>query len=227
MDNKYAYIAKLVAKTGFSFLKINILGQLAINFFAALSVIFILIQSTKDSAYLGGPIHYDGNMALIQLFSMRPIGTSIVMLSLFICPYLFFTLGSKYLLSKTIHQILNDKGEKILYPLIEKIIDKIKMQNPDLFNKGEDFVKLKLKMLLEVEQSDENKWIKKIVKYGLKKIDLSEVDFNNTDNKSTASILNDKIITKLKAISKPSRSFFWIILSVNFLIFILIVTKAI
>jgi hypothetical protein len=149
------------------------------------------------------------------------------MLSLFICPYLLFTLGSKYLLSKTIHQILNDKGEKILYPLIEKIIDKIKMQNPDLFNKGEDFVKLKLKMLLEVEQSDENKWIKKIVKYGLKKIELSEVDFNNTDNKSTASILNDKIITKLKAISKPSRSFFWIILSVNFLIFILIVTKTI
>jgi hypothetical protein len=227
MDDKYAYIAKLVAKTGFSFLKINILGQLAINFFTAISLIFVIIQSTGNSTFLGGPIHYSGEMAVIQLFSMRPIGTSIVMLSLFICPYLLFTLGSKYLLSKTIHQILNDKGEKILYPLIEKIIDKIKMQNPDLFNKGEDFVKLKLKMLLEVEQSDENKWIKKIVKYGLKKIELSEVDFNNTDNKSTASILNDKIITKLKAISKPSRSFFWIILSVNFLIFILIVTKTI
>ena len=156
MDNNYTYIAKLVAKTGFSFLKINILGQLAINFFAALSVIFILIQSTKDATYLGGPIHYDGNMALIQLFAIRPIGTGIVMLSLFICPYLLFTLGSKYLLSKTIHQILNDKGEKILYPLLEKIIDKIKMQNPDLFNKGEDFVKLKLKMLFEVELSDEN-----------------------------------------------------------------------
>lgn len=227
MDNKYAYIAKLVAKTGFSFLKINILGQLAINFFAILSVLFIVIQSGDESAYLGGPIHYGGKMAFIVLFAIRPIGTSIVMLSLFICPYLLSTLGSKYLISKTIHQILNDKGDKIFYPLIEKIIDKIKMQNPDLFSNGEDFVKLKLKMLLELQQSDENKWIKKIVKYGLKKIDLSDVDFNNTDNKSTATILNDKIITKLKATSKPSRSFFWIILSVNFLIFILIVTKAI
>jgi len=83
-----------------------------------------------------------------------------------------------------------------------------------------------LKILQEIRDSKENKWLKKIIIYGFKKVELDEIDFKN-ENVSFTEILKGKIIDKLEDISQPSRLFFYLILGWQALILLLTVFKVI
>jgi len=220
MNDNLKYTAKLFGSATFSFIKINILGQLLFAFIGVITLCTIVYQSGN------GMGHITGSAIIMLLFALRPIGFSLTVLSLIAIPFLLFSLGNKYILSKTIHKLLSDKGEVLLFPIIDKVLNKIKSNQPDLLKKGTDTAKLKLKLIQEIKDSSDNKWLKKIIIYGFQKVSLDEVDFKD-ENVSFTEIIKDKIITGLKNVSEPSRKFFWIILGLDILLFILIYTQII
>ena len=223
MNDNFKYIAKLVSRSAFSFLKINILGQILVAIIAVISIIIIVNQSF-GSGQGGGPVHVNGIAIVTFLFALRPIGFSLVVLSAIASPFLLFSLGNKYIISKTINRLISDKGENILFPIIDKVLNKIKSNQPELFQKGADKMKLKLKLLQEIKDSNDNKWLKKIILYAFKKIDLNEVDFKD-ENVSFSDIIKNKIIDSLKNVSKPNRNFFWIIIGLQVTVLVLIIFR--
>ncbi|MFH6994007.1 hypothetical protein [Flavobacterium sp. FlaQc-48] len=220
MNDNLKYATKLFGSATFSFIKINIIGQLFLIFISIISLCTIIYQSGTGTG------HANGSAILLLLFALRPIGYTLTVVSIFAVPFLLFSLGNKYIISKTINRLLSDKGEVLLFPIIDKVLSKIKSNQPELLKTGADKTKLKLKLLQEIRDSKENKWLKKIILYGFKKVNLDDVDFRD-ENVSFSDIIKTKIITGLKNISKPSRNFFWIILGVQITIMILIIFQII
>lgn len=220
MNDNFKYATKLFGSATFTFFKINILGQLLFCVIAVLTLGTIIYQSGH------GMGHVNGSAAILLLFALRPIGFSLAVLSIFTIPFLLFSLGNKYIISKIINKLLSDKGEILLYPIIDKVLDKIKLNQPDLLKQGADKTKLQLKLIQEIRDSNDNKWLKKIIIYGFKKVSLNDIDFKD-ENVSFSDIIKDKIITGLKNVSKPSRNFFWIILGIQITLIILIITQVI
>ena len=213
------YVAKLLSRATLSFLKINIAGQISIALFGVATICIIIFQTFKSG---GGPVHTGGEAAVLVLLMVRPISFGLTILSAFGAPFLLFTLGNKYVMTRTINRLISDKGEQLLFPIIDRILNKVKANQPQLFQKGADKTKLQLKILQEIRDSKENKWFKKIIAFGFKKVELSEVDFRD-ENISFTEIIKDKIIDKLKGISAPSRLFFYLILGWQALILVLTV----
>jgi hypothetical protein len=220
MIDNFKYATKLFGTASFSFLKINIIGQLLLVFIEIASLFVIIYQSSAGTA------HTNGIAVIMVLFALRPIGFSLTILSLFIVPFLLFSLGNKYVISKTINKLLSDKGEIMLFPIIDKVLSKIKSNQPDLLKKGTETTKLKLKLIQEIRDSKDNKWLKRIIIYGFKKVNLDDVDFQD-ENVSFSEIIKNKIITGLKNVSQPGRNFFWIILGIELTILILIIMQVI
>ena len=221
MNDNLKYVTKLFSSATFSLFKINILGQLLIAFITVTSLITIIYQSSGT-----GMGHVNGLAIITFLLAIRPIGFGLTLLSLFIIPFLLFSFGNKYVMTKTINKLISDKGEVLLFPIIDKILNRVKEKQPELLKTGADKAMLQLKLIQAFKDSNENKWLKKILIYGLKKIKLDEVDFKD-ENVSFSEIIKDKIITALKNISEPSRNFFWIILGIEITLLILISFKII
>ena len=221
MNDNLKYVTKLFSSATFSLFKINILGQLLIALITVTSLITIIYQSSGT-----GMGHVNGLAIITFLLAIRPIGFGLTLLSLFIIPFLLFSFGNKYVMSKTINKLISDKGEVLLFPIIDKILNRVKEKQPELLKTGADKAMLQLKLIQAFKDSNENKWLKKILIYGLKKIKLDEVDFKD-ENVSFSEIIKDKIITALKNISEPSRNFFWIILGIEITLLILISFKII
>jgi len=221
MNDNLKYVTKLFSSATFSLFKINILGQLLIALITVTSLITIIYQSSGT-----GMGHVNGLAIITFLLAIRPIGFGLTLLSLFIIPFLLFSFGNKYVMSKTINKLISDKGEVLLFPIIDKILNRVKEKQPELLKTGADKAMLQLKLVQAFKDSNENKWLKKILVYGLKKIKLDEVDFKD-ENVSFSEIIKDKIITALKNISEPSRNFFWIILGIEITLLILISFKII
>ena len=131
-----------------------------------------------------------------------------------------------YIITKLINRLINDKGENILFPLLDKVLNKLQEKQPALFAKGSDKVLLKLKMVQEIKESTENKWFKRIILFALKKVHLSELDLAD-ENRSFNDVVKKSTLTVLKSITEPSRSFFWIICSAQVLVFLLIILRVI
>jgi len=223
ISDEVKYAAKLLSRATLSFLKINLVGQIAIAILCIITIVVIISQTFNSG---GGPVHTNGQAAIVVLFLARPISFGLSVLSIFGAPFLLFTLGNKYVMARTINRLIADKGEQILFPIIDRILNKIKANQPQLMQSGVDKTKLRLKVLQEIRDSKENKWFKKIIAFGFKKVELNEIDFRN-ENVSFTEILKNKIIDKLKDISEPSRLFFYLILGWQTLILLLTVFKVI
>ncbi|OXA87651.1 hypothetical protein [Flavobacterium hercynium] len=224
MNDNLKYATKLFGSATFSFLKINILGQLVLGLLSLISILTIVFQLSGQSG--GGPAHAGGGAGILFLFMIRPIGFPVVFLAMLIIPFALFSLGNKYILSKTINKLLSDKGETILFPIIDKVLNKLKSKQPDLLKQGTDKTKLKLKVIQEIRDTNDNKWLKKIIIYGFEKVSLDDVDFTDK-NVSFTDIIKNKMITGLKNVTEPSRNFFWIMLGIQITILVLISTKII
>lgn len=223
ITDEFKYVAKLLSRATLSFLKINLIGQISIAVLCIITMVVIVSQTFNNG---GGPVHTNGEAAIVVLFLARPISFGLTVLSILGAPFLLFTLGNKYVMFRTINRLISDKGEQLLFPIIDRILNKIKTNQPQLMQSGVDKTKLQLKVLQEIRDSKENKWFKKIIAYGFKKVELDEIDFKD-ENVSFTEIVKNKIIDKLKDISEPSRLFFYLILGWQALILFLTVLKVI
>jgi hypothetical protein len=220
MKENLQYTAKLAGSAALSFLKINVLGQLLIGICSTAILVTLLFQSVDGGA------HADAHTGVILIFFSRPIASILALIAIIASPILLFVLGNKYIISKLIHKLISDKGENMLFPLLDKVLNKLQEKQPALFAKGSDKALLKLKMIQEIKESTENKWFKRIILFALNKVHLSELDLAD-ENMSFNDVVKKSTLTVLKSITEPSRSFFWIICGAQVLVFLLIILRVI
>lgn len=217
MKENFKYFAKLSGIAIASFLKINILAV-----FSTVIVIiieFFLLTKNIDAGHSG---HASAIPFLILTFFARPFGSVLWYLTCICSPFLFFALGNKYIISKLSHKLITDKSESLINPLLERIFKKFQTKQPEILKNTGDFSLNKLKIIQEIKNDKtENKWMRKIIVFGMKKIKLDDVDFNK-ENQNFYDIIKEKTLQSLKDISEPSRKLIWIAIAIQWAILIFI-----
>lgn len=204
MIENIKYIAKLSTIAIFTYLKINILAV-----FSTVMVViieFFLLTKDIDAGHSG---HVSAIPFLVMTFLSRPIGSILWYLTCFCSPILFFSLGNKYILSKLAHNVISDKSESLIHPLLERILNKFQAKQPKILKNAGDFSVNKLKIIQDIQNDkSENKWLRKIIVFGMKKISLDDVDFSK-ENQNFFDIIREKTVQSLKDLSEPSRKMIW------------------
>lgn len=197
MKEQVKYFAKITSVAVFSFIKINLLGS--VNTLICCTIgSFLLLANVGHAAHTNS-----GALILLVFFTSNPLGTTLLML-IFLAPILYIILGNKYILSKVIHSLIKDKSESTITPLLDTILTKFKDNQPDGLKKGADLGLAKIKLLDQVKSETDNKWLKKVLSFGLKKIKLDDVDLSQ-DNIDLKDIIKTKTITALHNSTEPSR----------------------
>lgn len=217
MKENLKYIAKLSTTAIISFLKINILATFSTIIVGIIG--FFLLTKNINAGNSG---HASPFPFLLMTFLAHPLGSILWYLICIGSPFLFFALGNKYILQKLANKVITDKSESLINPLLERILQKFKTKQPEVLKNAGNFSLNKLKLIQEIKNDQsENKWLRKIIVFGMKKIKLDDVDFNQ-ENQNFFDIIKVKTIQSLKNISKPSRKLIWITIAIQWIILIFI-----
>ncbi|WP_326983294.1 hypothetical protein VUJ46_01730 [Chryseobacterium sp. MYb264] len=217
MKENFKYIATLSAVAISSFLKINLLGAFSTVFLVVVE--FILLTRNIDAGHSG---HAGAAPFLVMVFLARPVGSILWLITCFASPFLFFTLGNQYIISKLANRLILDKSESIISPVLDKILSVIQKKQPQVMRNTGDFTLNKLKVINAIRNDkSENKWLKKIIIFGMQKIKMDDIDFNQ-ENLNFYEIIKIKTIQSLNELSEPSRNLIWLTLGIQWLIFLFI-----
>ncbi|RQO30227.1 hypothetical protein DBR32_11660 [Taibaiella sp. KBW10] len=205
MKENLKYMARLTAMAAGTWIKIS-------GFFGSISVISVflgLFFLLKDGS-AGSSAHVSAAPALILMFLQKPIG-SLLWILLLVCVYLVMVFCGKYVITKLINRIVQDKSETVILPVLDKIISKSKALQPELMKQGVDKTMLKVQMIHQIKETSENKWVKRILTFAFKKIALDDIDFNQ-DKIQIDELIKTKVTHLLYNITEASKTPFWIIL---------------
>jgi len=131
MKEKMKYLAKLSLTGVYSFLKIALLGTLSTILVTTIEFI-ILAKSLGQAGHMGG------TAAFLIIFLVRPAGAILWYLTCLGSPFLIFMVGNKYSLTKVIKQLVRDKSEGFLYPVLDKLLLKFRTNQPVLIRNTAD-----------------------------------------------------------------------------------------
>ena len=217
MKENLIYFAKLSGTAISSFLKINILAV-----FSTVLVVIIEFYLLSKNVNAGSSAHTSAIPFLAMMFAFRPIGSILWYITCLASPFLFFTLGNKYIITKLANKLITDKSESLINPLLDKVINKFQSKQPNVVKNAGDFSINKLKIIQDIkDDSSENKWLRKIIVFGMKKINLDDVDFNQ-ENQNFFDIIKLKTYQSLKNISEPSRKSILIVFGIQWAIVLFI-----
>ena len=159
---------------------------------------------------------------LTMTFFARPTGSILWYLTCICSPFIFFTLGNKYIISKLSNKLITDKSESLINPILEKVFQKFETKQPEILKNTGDFTLSRLKLIQEIKNDQtENKWLRKIIVFGMKKIKLDDVDFNH-ENHNFYDIVKAKTIQSLKDITEPNRNLIWTTIATQWAILLFI-----
>lgn len=208
MTENLKYFSKLSLSGIISFLKINILGSISTVVVAIIG--FIILTKNINAGSSG---HVSAIPFLIMTFASRPIGSILWYIIVLGSPFLFFALGNKYVLTKLANKIIVDKSDTLINPALDKLLNKFKAKQPDTVKSVADYSMTKLKLIENIKKDEtENKWLKRIIIFGMKKVKMDDVDFNK-EGQNFYDILKLKTIETLKNISEPNKNILWLCLA--------------
>lgn len=213
MTENIKYFSKLSLSGAISFLKINFLGSIST---VAVAIIGFIILTKNINAGSSG--HVSAIPFLIMTFASRPIGSILWYILVLGSPFLFFALGNKYVLTKLANKIIVDKSETLINPALDKLLNKFKTNQPNSVKTVADYSMTKLKLIESIKKDEtENKWLKKIIVFGMKKVKMDDVDFNK-EGQNFHDILKLKTVETLKNISEPNKNILWLCLAAQWFI---------
>ncbi len=213
LKNNVKYFAKLSGFFALKFLMYYIIGII-------LTIIFLIVGLYLLTQTVGNTGHSGAHLFIIATISAKPITGTLFYLTFILSPYLLFTLSIKIAISYVINKILNDRSEDLIISIIDKLFDKFRKIQPKVLQNSADYTLVKLKMIQDIKRSNENKIIKRILMFGLKKITFDDIDFTS-ENLSFYDILKRKLIEKLHELSEPSTKLFWIFIGFQVILLLL------
>jgi hypothetical protein len=217
MNERLKYIAKLSLSALLSFLKIYILTTLSTVLVAIIG--FILIAKNID---VGTSARVSIIPFLIVVFTTKTMSAILWCLVFFGSPFLFFALANKYVLLKLSNKVITDKSDDVILPILEKAIQKFQEKKPVVLKNLEEYSLHKMKLIQEIRENPaENKWLKRVVVFALKKVRLDDIDFSD-EQLDFFDIIKIKTIQFLQNITKPKRSMIWIPILIQWAILVFI-----
>ncbi|WP_300675580.1 hypothetical protein [Soonwooa sp.] len=213
MKEKLKYIAKISSIGVFNFLKVNTLG--AFSTIISCIIGFFMIGSSIDAGHTG---HAGVVPFLVITFITRPISSVLWLVSAFVSPYLFFALANKYALMKVANRFVKDHSDEYIKQVLDKIINMVLADN-SFASKGADYAMLKLKMLDQLKQEQENKWLKRIIAFGIKKINLDDIDFQDK-TLTPKVVISNKILAAIENFTDASLKPTWILIGIQWLLLV-------
>ncbi|MPT32326.1 MAG: hypothetical protein E2600_11815 [Chryseobacterium sp.] len=217
MNENLKYIAKLSASAASSFLKINILGA-----FSTVIVIILEFTILIKGIDAGHSAHASAIPFLLMMFFARPVGSVLWYLTCLASPYVFFLFGNQYIISKITNKVITDKSESLIIPILDRVLNKFQAKQPNVLRNTGDYSMNKLKIIQAIRNDkSENKWLRKIIVFGMKKVKMDGIDFTQ-ENLNFYDIIKVKTIQTLKNISEPSRNMIWITIGAQWAILLFI-----
>ncbi|MFC6266885.1 hypothetical protein [Frigoriflavimonas asaccharolytica] len=216
-NENFKYFAKLSGSAFASFVKINILAS--VSTVLVFIIEFFLLSKDIDAGSSG---HASASPFLVTMFLSRPIGSILWYISAIVSPILFFSLGNKYIISKIANKLITDKSEKLLNPLLDRILAKFQEKQTETVRNSGDFALAQLRIIHGLKNAkNENKWLRRVLVFGLKKIKLDDVDFSD-QNQNFAEIIKVKTHLGLQDISAPDRKIILIPIACQWIILLFI-----
>ncbi len=207
MNTHLSYIKKLTilaTKTLFKYYLLAILSTL-IYLIAG----YLLLKSNSEGTF----------------FSMtgqaETIGKFLWLIGLILLPILLFLFSNKYVFSTVASKVIEEKQHDLIVPALDKVLLVFQSNQPDLIQNAGDYTFAKLRLINDVKNTRiENPWIKRIVVFGLNKIQFDSLDLDN--NNSFYDIVKAKFIAVLEMLTASDNRPFWICIALQGLIILLI-----
>lgn len=200
-----------------SLLKINFLGTFTTILFVSAEFFFLAKNINAGNSEHVSPFPY-----LTLIFTTRPVGSILMIVSLFLSPYLFFFFGNKYAIVKVANRLIKDKAATMIYPFLDKVLQKVYVNQPSVVRDAGDYSMNKMRVIQEIKNDKtENKWVRRVLVFALKKINLDDINFA-TEKLNFYDIIKFKTIQTLENITTPSRNIIWAIIAGQLVIFLFI-----
>ena len=155
---------------------------------------------TKDRV-IGG--HADAGLALFFVALLHPICSVILLVAGIILPIVYFGVGYKTVLKKVIYKVLHEKGESIIYPLLDKLLNEFRQKQPSSVKTTTDYSLKKLQLMESIKQGQGNGLLRRVVAFGLSKVKLNDVELNK-EGRDFYEVIKIATVQQLKQVSKPS-----------------------
>ena len=209
------YFSKLSAVFIFSILKIYAIGILSTVITFTLGI-YLLANS------LGSSLGHSGAVAfLVATVMAKPLSAGLFYVLMIIAPFCTVIFATKYAMSRIISRLIQDHSKTILIPVIDKILDKFKTNQPIVVRTSADYALAKVKLLNEFKNSSENKILKRILGYALKKIKFDELNLGD-ESTNFYDIIKTTLIEKLHELAEPSAMIFYIYIGLQWLSLVLV-----
>lgn len=210
VTNQLKYLSKLSATFLFSVLKIYGI--------VVLSTVIVMIAGIYilSASFGSGLGHSGAYLFIVAAITTKPVSASLFFLLMIAAPFFIGMFSTKYAMSNVISRLVQDHSETLLVPAIDKVIDKFRTGQPAVVRNSADYALVKIQLLNEFKNSSENKIIKKILSYALKKMSFDELDLKS-GNINFYDIIKTKLIEKLHELAEPSAMIFYIYVGLQWL----------
>lgn len=209
------YFSKLSAVFISSLFKIYAIGILSTVITFCLGI-YIMGESLGPS--LG---HSGASSFLIVTIMAKPLSASFFYLLMIVAPFCIGIFSTKYGMSRIISRLVQDHSKTILVPFIDKIVDKIRNNQPLIVHNSTDYALAKVRLLNEFKNSSENKILKRVLGYALNKIKFDELNLGD-ENVDFYDIIKTTLIEKLHELAEPSALLFYIYIGLQWLSLIML-----
>ncbi|OCA72678.1 hypothetical protein BBH99_02875 [Chryseobacterium contaminans] len=215
ITDHFKYLSKLSAVFIFSLFKIYAIGILSTVITFSLGI-YIMAES------LGSSLGHSGTLAFLTVTVMaKPLSAGLFYLLMIAAPFCIAIFSTKYGMSRIISRLVQDHSKTILVPFIDKVVGKIKNNEPVVVRNSTDYALAKVRLVNEFKNSSENKILKRVLGYALNKVKFDELNLGG-ENVDFYDIIKTKLIEKLHELAEPSAMIFYIYIGLQWLSLILL-----
>ncbi|MBP2619639.1 hypothetical protein [Chryseobacterium jejuense] len=215
ITDHFKYFSKLSAVFIFSLFKIYTIGILSTVITFSLGI-YIMAES------LGSSLGHSGALAFLLVTVMaKPLSAGLFYLLMIAAPFCIAIFSTKYGMSRIISRLVQDHSKTILVPFIDKVVGKIKNNQPVVVRNSADYALAKVRLVNEFKNSSENKILKRVLGYALNKVKFDELNLED-ENVDFYDIIKTTLVEKLHELAEPSAMIFYIYIGLQWVSLILL-----
>lgn len=192
-------LAKYAAGAALKLALVLLAGAITSLTVAIMGFIWVIF---KQGTTLGGG-HAGAGFAIFINFIFHPISAVLWLIAGIILPIVYFSLANKIVLKSLIYKILHHKGESMIYPLMDKLLNEFRQKQPSTIKATTDYSLKKLKLMESIKHGNGNALLKRVVMFGLDKVKLNDVELNR-EGRDFYEVVKIATVQQLQQISRPT-----------------------
>ncbi|MDR0229431.1 MAG: hypothetical protein LBI72_10250 [Flavobacteriaceae bacterium] len=220
MIDKIKYTAKISSIGVFNFVGMSFFGAFSAAMTFTIGLMLLMYGSQMNAG------HTSGEFVIIALAMMYPI-QSIALLLTVISVYFIYAMSTSYAIKKVASKLVADKSESLLYPVIDKALDKTmggydEEAKSNMVQKGTDFALLQMKAIDNIKNESNNVWVRRLLVMGFEKLQIDDIPFGE-EKGNIREAIKMKIVGFIQDFATPDRKKYWYILLYHWLVVLMIV----